>query len=83
MTGTELRASLTVILAAEEQPEVDWQEVESLCLQTLERLNTEPAPDYPYDTVYHFLDDPDVRQKDEGYARVQRERLRSWLDAAA
>jgi hypothetical protein len=43
----------------------------------------EPAPDYPYDTVYHFLDDPDVRQKDEGYARVQRERLKAWLELPA
>jgi hypothetical protein len=83
MTGTELRANLRAILMAEEQPKVEWQTVENLCLETLERLNTEPAPDYPYDTVYHFLDDPDVRQKDEGYARVQRERLKAWLELPA
>jgi len=80
--GTELRTILAEILALEEQPSIDWQAVERLCLQTLERLNTEQAPDYPYDTVYHFLDDPDVRQKDGGYARVQRERLKAWLASA-
>jgi hypothetical protein len=83
MTRTELRANLRAILTAEEHAEVDWQAVEDLCLETLKRLNTEPAPDYPYDTVYHFLDDPDVRQKDQGYARVQRDRLRAWLNDAA
>ena len=83
MTGTELRACLTEILAAEQRPHVDWPAVEKLCMDTIERLNTETAPDYPYDTVYHFLDDPDVRQKDDGYARVQRQRLREWLETAA
>jgi hypothetical protein len=82
MTGTELRANLRAILDAEEQPEIDWQIVEDLCLETIGRLNSETAPDYRYDTVYHFLDDPDVRQKDDGYARVQRDRLRTWLEAA-
>jgi hypothetical protein len=83
MTGTELRANLRAILIAEEQRKVDWQTLENLCLETLGRLNTEAAPDYPYDTVYHFLDDPDVRQKDEQYARVQRERLKAWLELPA
>lgn len=82
MTLAELRTALREILAAEEQPEVDWQAVESLVDKTLQRLNLEPAPDYPYDIVYHFLDDPDVRQKDSGYAQVQRERLRTWLETA-
>lgn len=81
MTARELKASLRAILTAEEQPEVDWATVERLCLATLHRLNSEVAPDYPYDVVYHFLDDADVRQKDGGYARVQRERLAAWLDA--
>ena len=67
------------MLELEAQSHVDWQAVETLADQTLARLNSEPAPDYPYDTVYHFLDDTDVRQKDERYAGVQRERLRSWL----
>ena len=83
MTGTELRANLRAILEAEERPEVDWKAIDNLCHQTLERLNSdEPIPVYDHDTVYHFLDDPDVRQKDEGYARVQRKRLRAWLESA-
>jgi hypothetical protein len=83
MTGTELKASLRTILLAEEQSDTDWLAVEKQCLATLERLNTETAPAYPYDVVYHFLDDADVRQKDEAYARVQRDRLRTWLEAAS
>jgi hypothetical protein len=75
----ELKPSLSAMLELEGQPNVDWQSVEELSDQTLARLNSEPAPDYPYDTVYHFLDDTDVRQKDERYAQVQRDRLRSWL----
>ena len=64
MTLSDLKRELRAILAAEEQPEVDWLLVENLCDQALRRLNFEPAPDYPHDTVYHFLDDPDVRRKD-------------------
>jgi len=75
----ELKASLAAILAAEEQFRVDWAAVDGLCDEVLRRLDTEPAPDYPYTVVYHFLDDLDVRQKDAAYAKVQRERLRDWL----
>jgi hypothetical protein len=81
MTLDELRAELRLILTTEEQPQVDWPAVEARCLRMVERLATEPAPDYPYDTVFHFLDDPDVRQKDAQYADVQRKQLRDWLDA--
>ena len=79
MTLDELKSKLAAILVAEEQPQVDWIAVEGLCDEVLRRLNYESAPDYPYDVVYHFLDDPDVRQKDARYAQVQRNRLREWL----
>lgn len=72
---------MAAILALEEQPSVDWQEVEARCLIVVERLNTEAEPSYPYDVVYHFVEDADARQKSPRYARGQRERLREWLTA--
>ena len=82
MTREELRTELAAILALEEQSPTDWREVEARCLRTIERLNTEAKPSYQHEVVYHFLDDPDVRQKDDEYAVGQRERLRQWLDRA-
>lgn len=75
----ELKRDLKAILSIEEQDEIDWSASEAMCLKIIERLATGPEPDYPYDIVYHFLDDPDVRQKDARYAHRQQERLREWL----
>lgn len=82
MTLNELRSALQAILDAEQAPDVDWSKVEGLCRRTLGRLNQHPAPDYTDDFVYVFLDDPELRREDEGYARVQRERLRNWLEGS-
>lgn len=81
MTSDELRADLHAIVAAEKQPHVDWATVEAMCLRTIDRLNTEEQPEYPYEVVYHFLDDADIRRKDASYAAVQRERIMRWLNA--
>jgi hypothetical protein len=72
---------LRQLLNLEEQPEIDWLVVAQLCDQTIRGLLVEPAPDYPHDVVFHFLDDADVRQKDGNYASVQRDRLRDWLNS--
>jgi len=80
VTIDELRAELRAILAAEEQSPPDWQEVEARSLRTIERLAKEAEPSFPHDTVYHFLDDPDVRRKSADYGEAQRQRLRHWLD---
>ena len=79
MTLEELRNEMAAILSLEEQPTVDWREVDARCLIVVERLNTEADPLYPHDVVYHFLEDPDARQKSPRYALGQRERLREWL----
>jgi hypothetical protein len=79
MTLDELKFNLKLILAEEDSVDVDWSKVESLCLDVLRRLNTQPEPEYPHDIVSHFLDDPDVRQKSSEYALMQRQRLRNWL----
>ncbi len=81
MTLDELRADLHAILAAEEQPYIDWAMVQAMCLRTIDRLNTEEQPEFPHEVVYHFLDDADIRQRDASYAIVQRERIMAWLTA--
>ena len=80
MTLNELKADLRTILEGETKSAIDWNRVEELCLGVIRRLNAEPKADYPHDVVYHFLDDADVRQKDDGYAVIQPQRLRQWLD---
>ncbi|WP_426166211.1 hypothetical protein [Sandarakinorhabdus sp. DWP1-3-1] len=81
MTSDELQADVHAILAAEKEPKIDWAMVEAMCLRAIERLNTEGQPEYPYDLVYHFLDDVDIRRKDPSYAAVQREPITTWLTA--
>jgi hypothetical protein len=81
MTLDELRANLHAILAAEEQPHIEWAMVEAMCLRTIDQLNTEGQPQFPHEVVYHFLDDADIRQRDASYAKVQRERIAKWLTA--
>ena len=75
----DLKSELRAILAAEDQNPPDWQQVEARSLRVVERLAKEEEPSYPHDIVYHFLDDPDVRQKSARYGDMQRERLRKWL----
>lgn len=82
MTLNELRSALQSILEAEEAPDVDWLEVTRLCSRALKRLKEEPAPDYTDQFVYVYLEDPQLRQEDRDYARVQRERLRNWLEGS-
>ena len=82
MTLNELRSALRIILEAEQAPDVDWPKVEDLCRRTLGALKRQPAPDYTDDFVYVFLDDPKLRQADNEYAQVQRERLRNWLEGS-
>src|SRR4029450_4615090 len=62
MTMDQLKSSLAAIMAAEEQAQIDWTTVDSLCDEVLRRLNCEPAPVYPHEVVYHFLDDPGRRR---------------------
>ena len=82
MTLNELRSTLHAILEAEEGPHVDWLRVQRLCNRALGALKRQPAPDYTDDFVYVYLEDPQLRQDDRDYARVQRERLRNWLEGS-
>ncbi len=79
MTLQELSAALYRIMDVEQSPNVDWQDVEKRCQQTLSLLKADPATDYTDDIVYVFLDDTKLRRDDADYAGVQYERLRNWL----
>lgn len=80
MTLEELRAEVASILQLEQQRPTNWTEVEQRCLDVIRRLNIESEPPYPNDIVYHFLDDPDIRQTSPEYAAKQQQRLRRWLN---
>lgn len=80
MTLEELRSHLRAILAKEEASPIDWVSVDRLCLELIGRLRKGKEPPFPHDVTYHYLDDPDIRRKDEAYGRGQRLRLQRWLD---
>ena len=82
MTLNELQSALQAILAVEEAPEVDWPEVNRLCSRVLRTLRRETAPDYTDEFVYVYLEDAQLREHDGDYARIQRERLRNWLEGS-
>ena len=82
MTLKELQSALRAILEAERADGVDWVEVQALCRRTRDRLEQESPPDYTDEFVYVFLDDAHLRQEDEDYAQMQRERLTNWLDGS-
>ena len=81
MTLDELKLELKAILAIEQQVEIDWAKSEARCMNVIERLSAGPEPEYPHHIVYHFLDDPDVRKKDDQYASTQHQALGEWLDS--
>lgn len=76
MEADELRQRLAVILAAEEQEPPDWAEVERLSTKLLPQLHVGPTPEI----VYHYLDDADIRARDEEYAARQRRGVRRFVE---
>lgn len=81
MTLEDLRSDLRAILAEEEASPTDWVSVDRMCLGLIGKLARGKEPPYPpHDVVYHYLDDPDIRRKDEAYGRGQCMQLRRWLD---
>ena len=72
----ELRSRLAVILAVEEQEHVDWAEVERLASRLQGDLPVDATPE----AVHHYLDDADIRSRDEAYAARQRREVRRYVD---
>ena len=73
----ELRRRLVPILEAEERG--DWAQVEQLS-DRLNRDLEEQRFQNSVEIVDHYLDDADVREKDERYAEAQRRQVRRFVD---
>lgn len=76
MEMDELRRRLEVILAAEEQEPANWSEVERLTSELLPQLHIDATPEI----VHHYLDDADIRARDEAYAVQQRCAVRRFVE---
>jgi hypothetical protein len=79
MEEAELRRRVAEILAAEEQRDPDWARVETLCAALDEQLRHERET-VCADSVSHFLDDADIRQRDDNYAAWQRDLERRYVE---
>ena len=72
----ELRTRLADILAVEEQEPADWLEVERLASELQRDLPIDATPE----AIHRYLDDADIRCRDEAYAVHQRQEVRRFVD---
>ncbi|GGO97441.1 hypothetical protein GCM10011329_26310 [Stakelama pacifica] len=76
MDMDELRKRLAVILAVEEHKPVDWAEVERLSSELQRELPIDATPE----AVHRYLDDADIRCRDDAYGSHQRREVRRYVD---
>ncbi len=72
----ELRRRLAVILAVEEREPIDWPEVERLAAELQQELPIDATPE----AVHRYLDDADIRSRDDVYGARQRQDVRLYVD---
>jgi len=72
----ELRSRLAVILAVEEREPADWLEVERLASELQRELPIDATPE----AVHRYLDDADIRSRDNAYGARQRQEVRRYVD---
>lgn len=72
----ELRSRLSLILAVEEREPTDWLEVERLASELQRDLPIDATPE----AVHHYLDDADVRARDNRYGARQRQEVRRYVE---
>jgi len=72
----ELRSRLAIILAVEEREPTDWLEVERLASELQRELPIDATPE----AVHHYLDDADIRSRDDEYGARQRLEVRRYVD---
>ena len=75
----ELRRRVGAILAAEESEPPNWEQVDELSDNLLLQLISEPDTEV-VQIVNHYLDDAPIRERDDGYARQQRQRIRRFVE---
>lgn len=75
----DLRRRIGQILAIEDSDPPDWPQVERLTDELQQELEAEPDTKLP-EVIGHYLDDSDIRARDEAYAAHQREAVRRFVD---
>jgi hypothetical protein len=76
MDMDQLRSRLATILAVEERTPIDWVEVERLAAALQRDLPIDATPE----SVHRYLDDADIRARDEAYGEKQRKEVRRYVD---
>src|SRR5215472_83186 len=79
MDIVDLRRRVGAILAAEEKEPPDWVAVDRLADELSQQLISDPDTECP-EIVDHYLDDADVRAKDEAYGAHQRQQVRRFIE---
>ena len=74
-----LLETIRKVMELEESPEPDWGQIEKLCTDQIADLQVDEAYMRVDDCVYHFLEDHDIRKKDQAYGARQRELLNKHL----
>lgn len=70
MEMDELRSRLAVILTVEEREPTNWLEVERLASELQQELPIDATPE----AVHRYLDDADIRSRDDAYGHVRGKR---------
>ena len=80
MTIDELKTELAAILSCEEQPDVDWPNIEYMSERTYIRLTEPDTPqDFPHEAVIGYLAGYGRRREDPNFAIQQRQWLTGFL----
>lgn len=74
-----LRREVRAILAAEESSPPNWLQVEQLTHELLRLLEADSNTECP-EIVSHYLDDADIRARDEVYGAHQRATIRRFVE---
>lgn len=76
MDFDELRSRLASILIIEEREPTDWSAVERLASELQREVPIDATPE----SVHHYLDDADIRSRDEAYAARQRREVHRFVE---
>ncbi len=79
----QVREALESILLLEESEAPDWAQIEKLSEETLCLIHSGGLYEDLDDSIYHFVEDYDVRQKSISYANGQRRNIKRLLSGIA
>lgn len=76
----DLRKDLLKLLETEESQTPDWDSAAEVCTYWINKLNQTKCVNLIDDFTYHYLEDFEIRQYDQKYARQQHKRLKIVLE---